>query len=104
MNKEIIDKWQEVMDNMKKTFINELIENYSIIIDERFMDFKAGFTDSVIMGNYEIVKVNNIFNFYPDKHKNNYTSLGLPEVKLWNDKVKDKIKKIENLNNLIDKI
>lgn len=105
MNDKIIDKWGEIKDNMKKIFIKELIENYNIIIDERFMDFSVVFTDSVIMGNYEITKTKNTFNFYPDRHsKHKKTSLGLPEVKLWNDKAKDEIKKIDNIKKLIDKI
>lgn len=105
MNEKVIDKWGEIMYNMKKIFIKELIEYFNIIIDERFMDFNVVFTDSVIMGNYEITKTKDTFNFYPDRHsKHKKTSLGLPEVKLWNDKVKDERKKIENLNNLIDKI
>lgn len=96
--------WETFNRDIKNYFINSLTEN-NVIVDERFMIYDGKGFPSLQLDNYAFLNENGEeIKFLPNINKAREYSLVPHVIDMWNNKAKEYIKKIDNMEKLIKKI
>lgn len=92
-----------IKQNVKNEFIDTLTEKYGIIVDFRCMEFGWLGVPTLFFNDSAICKEADLL-YYPKHNGTLRYELSKKTINEWNDKVKDEIKKLDNIKKLIDKI